>query len=391
MPTLAELAWLTTPDARAVIGRMAGGESAADPAGIARWRQELESDRVAAAWNQTVLRQKAQAKFARAEVMLFDRVGLEQASDEAVASHKAHRFAEGQRVVDLCCGIGGDAIALAQTTELTAIDRDPVRSYITSHNISIYEGSAEIRTEDVTFVDPTFDAIHIDPDRRAQGPRRHAAEAASPDLTTVARLIERVPAGAVKLAPGIDFAQLPFPAEIELISHQGQCKQAVAWTGRLRQGLYRATVLPAGESLTVEHEAELTWPAPRALGPGLILYEPDPAVIRAQLVGPLARRLNAAPIDPRIAYLLGDELVQTPLATAFQIRGVRPFSAKDTRAWLAQEDIGEVELKTRGFAASPEELLRKIKPRGHGKASLFVTRADDRTWAILADRQTVFA
>ena len=48
------------------------------------------------------------------------RVGLEQASDEVVAAHKAGRFSDCGRVADLCCGIGGDTLALAARAEVVA-------------------------------------------------------------------------------------------------------------------------------------------------------------------------------------------------------------------------------------------------------------------------------
>ncbi|UCD30534.1 MAG: hypothetical protein JSV03_08720 [Planctomycetota bacterium] len=96
-----ELAWLQSMEGRAVCEAMAGGEFADSPSAIARWRQKLDADLVSAAWVQVTLRNKARDKFSRADNMLFDRVGLEQATDETIARHKARRFEELAGVTDL--------------------------------------------------------------------------------------------------------------------------------------------------------------------------------------------------------------------------------------------------------------------------------------------------
>jgi hypothetical protein len=64
--------------------------------------------------DQVELRRRARDKFAIADRMFFTRKGLEQATDEQIAAVKAARFPAGQPLADLCCGIGGDLIALAR-------------------------------------------------------------------------------------------------------------------------------------------------------------------------------------------------------------------------------------------------------------------------------------
>lgn len=266
MPTLHELAWLATPEGRAVCEEMAGGHPADTPTAIQRWRQRLDAERVVAAWTQVTLRAVARAKFSRADDMLFDRVGIEQSSDEVVAAHKAKRFAGCSAIVDLCCGIGGDTIALAGIAPVTAVDISGPRTVMAEHNAGVYGRRAVGTIGNVELTHPDADAAHIDPDRRPVGRREHQIEYGSPDLPTVEAVIRRYHHVAIKLSPGADFGRLPFDAEIELISNHGHCKQAVAWTGRLRsicpestQGtlpgprqlaaVRRATVLPAGETI----------------------------------------------------------------------------------------------------------------------------------------------
>lgn len=95
-----------------------------------RLRKEFDLDLVAAALTIHELRIKAVSKFSRADRMWFTRAGLEQATSESIARYRARRFAGLRVVADLCCGIGGDLIALADRPDpspILAVDRDPVQ------------------------------------------------------------------------------------------------------------------------------------------------------------------------------------------------------------------------------------------------------------------------
>jgi SAM-dependent methyltransferase len=386
LPTLEDLAWLESPAGQAACQTMAEAEPADTPAAIERWRQRLTPRQVSAAWTQVLLRRAGAAKFSRAAQMLFDRVGLEQCTDEAIATHKARRFAGARRVADLCCGIGGDALALAAGRELVAVDWSAVLAEMARHNAAVYGREITARTGDVSFDWPEADAAHIDPDRRPAGRRSHDIEAGSPGLRTLERIVARYGQVAIKLSPGANFKELPFPAEIELISHHGECKQAVAWTGDWAQASRRATVLPAGKSLTALPGELLDWPLARPPEPECFLYEPDPAVIRADLVGVLAWKHGLAPVDSHVAWLVGDQAITDPLMRTFRVLDVRPWSAKAARVWLAHYDIGPLEVKTRAFAASPEAILKQVRPGGSRPGVLFLTRLENRPTAILAER-----
>ena len=115
-----------------------------------------------------------------------------------------------------------------------------------------------------------------------------------------------------------------------------------------------------------------------------MLFEPDPGVIRANLVGVLARRHGLAPVDPQIAYLTGGQPVSTALLHAFRVIDVMDWSLAKARAWLSHHDIGQLDIKTRGFAGRPEDIRRRLKLSGRRQAVLVLTRLRERPVAILA-------
>jgi len=386
MPTLEEIDWLASAEGAAVCREMACGHPADTPAAIDRWRIRLPAERVAAAWAQVVCRRKAESRFSRAGRMLFDRVGLEQATDEITAAHKARRFAGRGRIADLCCGIGGDTLALAAAGPVVALDTSSVRCAMARHNAAVYGHEIAVLTGFAGADLPEADAIHVDPDRRAGGRRSHEPRFASPGPDVLVHLVRRYRHAGIKFSPGADPAALGLGGEIEFISLRGECKQAMLWTGDLATAGRRATMLPCGQTLCAAGGESAPWPDPLPVRPGDVVFEPDAALIRADLVGLLARRLNLRPVDRQIAWLSGPEPVSSCWLRPFRVLDVIEWSVSRARRWLATHDVGRLEIKTRGFAGSPQEIGRRLRLSGTRPAVLMLTRVAGRPTAILAER-----
>src|SRR5262245_58322824 len=103
---------LTTDEGRRLLEEVALVREVG-PAGLARLRKLVPAGLVSAAVRLTLARRKAAEKFERGDRMWVEPVGVEQATAEPVARYKAGRFQACPIVVDLCSGIGGDTLALA--------------------------------------------------------------------------------------------------------------------------------------------------------------------------------------------------------------------------------------------------------------------------------------
>lgn len=343
-------------------------------------RREYPAELVTAALGQHELRRRAQAKFTRAQRMYFTRAGLEQATSEVIARHRAVRFDGAVRVADLCCGVGGDLLALADRREVLAVDRDPLHLRMATLNADVY-GVAEAVTAvraDVRDVDlKSVDAAFIDPARRARGHRMRVGDS-EPPLSWSTGLADRVEAVGIKAAPGIAHEVIPAGWEVEFIADRRELKEAALWSPALAAATSRVTILPEGHVLLplpgeqVEHR-----------NPGAFLLDPNPAVTRAGLVEDLARRLGVWKIDPRIAFLSSDELLQTPFARTLRVLDSGPWDQKALTARLRALDIGSVDIRRRGLAGDVEDLHRQLKLSGTRRATLVMTRVDDRPWALV--------
>ncbi|WP_407703364.1 THUMP-like domain-containing protein [Streptomyces triticirhizae] len=380
--TAAFAALLTEPGQR-LLERVREVTPAEELAVATRLRREHPPALVAAALGQARLRQRAEAKFgADAAAMYFTPEGLEQATRTSVADRRASRLARAgvRRVADLCCGIGGDAIALARAgLRVLAVDRSPLTCAVAEANAAALglADRIEVRCAPVETVADAelggrvgaLDAVFVDPARRGGRGRIFDPESYSPPLSWALATATRLPNAALKIAPGVPHEAIPPEAEAEWVSHRGEVKEAVLWFGDVATpGLRRATLLPGGHSLAGAPE-----PAP-AGAPGRYLYEPDGAVIRAGLVGAVAEAIGGRLLDPSIAYLTGDAPAPTPYATAYEITDVLPFHLKRLRALLRERDVGTLTVKKRGSAITPEELLRRVRPSGRNAATVFLTR-----------------
>ena len=343
-------------------------------------RRDYPPDLVAAAFTLHDLRLRAAAKFERAAEMLFTRPGLEQATAEPLSRHRAARFAGANRIVDLCTGIGGDLIALAAHAPVLAVDRDPVHLRMAVHNARVYDvaGNVTSREANVQSLDLTgIDAAFIDPARRTPD-RRLGPNLTEPPLPWCLNLAERVPAVAIKAAPGIDTDHIPDGWEIEFVADERDLKESVLWSPALATSTRRATVMPTGDTLLPIPG----YPVPVS-PPGAYLLDPNPAVTRAGLVEDLARDLGAWKIDDQIAFLSLDRDLRTPFARTLRIVDSLPWRHREIAARLRTLGIGAVDIRRRGLPGDVEEIRRRFKLAGPHRATVVMTRVQDNPWCLI--------
>jgi THUMP domain-like len=407
---------LLSPLGREALARVAELRSGAPGSELAvaeALRRQYPAELAAAAMAQYELRLAARAKFRRAMEMLFTRDGYEQASAEPIARHRAARFRGASRVADLCCGIGGDLIALAAGPEsagpesagpesegpesggpeplgtVLAVDRDEVHARLALHNAGVYGAAGRVRACVADVRDVALDgvdAVFIDPARRA-GTRRFRAGVSQPPLDWCLALAERVPAVCVKAAPGLPAELIPPGWEAEFIADGRDLKEAVLWSPAFATAARRATILPAGDTLAAQPgatgaSAAAGEPVP-VTEPGEYLLDPSPAVTRAGLVEDLARLLGARKIDPRIAFLTVDREVSTPFARTLRVVESAPWNEKRFAARLRVLGVGAADIRRRGLPGDVGQIRARLKLAGPHRATVVLTRVSDKPWGLI--------
>jgi SAM-dependent methyltransferase len=375
---------LLSAEGRALLDGLPAGPLGPDDALAVgtRLRGRFPAELVAAALAQHELRARAAAKFARAQRMWFTRQGLEQASAEPLARHRAGRYAGFPRVADLCCGIGGDLCALAPGRQAVAVDLDPVHARMARENARVH-GAGEVAgvCADVRGLRlPRPLGVFVDPARRAGG-RRLPAASSRPPLGWCLGLADRVAGVGVKTAPGLPLDQVPPGWEVELLADRRELKEAVLWSPALATTTRRATVFPGPHTLAAR---------PRSTGapvpcrpPGAFLLDPSPAVTRAGLVEELARDLGAWKLDPQIAFLSADRPLRTPFGRLLEVDASLPWHLKRLRQVLRERGVGTVEVRKRGSAVDVAELTTRLRLSGDARAVVVLTRVADRPWTLV--------
>lgn len=364
-------------------------------------RKGLSADRTHLVLEQTDLRHRAQEKFSRASRMFFARELLEQATDEQIARYKAVRCRPSGSfsgpIADLCCGVGGDLLALAESGLAVGADVNPIAVLLARanlENLSLAHGSVRLADVRQQAWDE-YAAIHIDPDRRPHGGRTVRVEHSEPGLDFLTQLVQSERPLAIKLAPAAQVPELwSARCQLEWIGSRGECRQQVAWFG----GLEKCN--PLTNSGMPGRAATVIWPgtAPRTIMGcgderlpivdqiGRYICEPHPAVIAAQLVSRLAEEHDLAGIEPGIAYLTGDRLVSDRALAVFEVFEVLPCDLRRLKATLRPRRMGHLEVKKRGVPHDPRQIARALEVPGDESATLLLMPVRGCTTAILARR-----
>jgi predicted RNA methylase len=348
---------------------------------LTQLRRQYPAEHAAAALEMARLRQKAVEKFgADARRMFFTREALEQASDPLVRGYRS-REAQGGHVLDMCCGIGSDALALAQAGgDVLGLDIDPVRITIARSNAAALGIQARFEVADVRGALPDADMAFYDPARRnRRGRRVYDVEQYEPPLSMIRDW--QYPVIVVKLSPGVNLNQISdYGGGVEFISVSGDLKEAVLWLGSALKGT-KATLLTG--------EQELYWlpsspPVKTRLSePRGWLVEPDPALLRAGLVADVAAAFDGWQLDETIAYFTTEDQPLSPWLRAWQILDWMPFHLKRLRAYLRERNVGQVTVKKRGFAMTPDELTARLRLKGDDSRTLVLTRCAGRPVALV--------
>jgi SAM-dependent methyltransferase len=388
---------LSTERGRALIEGLAAFTEARLTEAVAYARARVPAPLAAAALATVFARRRAAGshKFEQPHNLIFTREGFEQATAETVARHRAERFAGFRTVADLCCGIGGDTLALANAgCGVLAIDLDAdARACVQANAVAAGFGErVRVVAGDAATVDlSACDAAFADPSRRASGQRAKSGDEYAPPLAALLARASDLPGHrlAVKVAPGLRMRdrgtlglESRIPLEVELVSDRGTCKEAVLWCGELARhdGARRATVIRSGVAAVLDGEQNSEAPTAEFAA---FIGEPDAAVIRAGLIAELCAIENAAVIDRKVAYLTSGKPARTPFARWFRLIEALPFNVHRVRARLRELALRDVIVKTRAFPMLPDEIRALLHVGDGNDAVLMCATLREKKWALV--------
>lgn len=352
-----------------------------------RLREMYDEDLVRAALSVHESRHRAAGLLPNADQLWLTRVGLEQSTALEVATHKAKRFSNLDNVFDLCCGVGVDASAIAEHSNVTAIDSVAAMCLRTEWNAAIWNRVDNIKTQcaDVTDIDWSGKVVHVDPDRRAESDRpTKRLEQYQPDLVWMQQLTRKAAGGGIKISPASNFLQKFQSCEIELISLKGECREATVWFGSMAgEHAFRATALPSGESISADPLS--AWTNVVSAVADYIL-DPDPAIVRSGLIDVMAEEHSMQRLDAEEEYLTSTECVSSGFVTVFRVEAVLSGNIKDLKQYLRKDPSTHYEVKCRRIPTNADIVRRQLPTGSAAPRVIFFARIAGRSTIVVTQR-----
>lgn len=248
--------------------------------------------------------------------------GLRFATPEVVASYRAGRLTCGV-LADISCGIGGQTICFAEECgRVYGVDIDGERIECARRNAGVYG------VDNITFiegdalspqvVEQVADAniIFCDPARPATEKIRQT-DSLRPGIPMVLEAYRDVTDSfAFEAPPQMPPERIDFDCEREYLSLDGQLNRLTLYFGPLKRCERSAVVLKGDMFFRLKSGVSSPVGIPEADEPIAYAFEPDPAVVKAELLGELAAELNIhvglVKMDARRSLLVSESNNESP-------------------------------------------------------------------------------
>lgn len=331
--------------------------------------------------------QRAKRKLPRlyAACGIIPQRAFEQSSSEECASAKR---IGGESLLDLTCGLGMDAAALAgRFKRVVALERDQVLASVTRENmrrmgienVEVVNTSAE---EYLAHCEEHFDWIYVDPDRRTdKGERVFKLEDCSPNVLALMPHIKRVGEHlAIKNSPLFDVEEAfrLFPdASVEVVSLHDECKEVMIYLGGGEPTLSATAV---GRGRVEFRRAELTAvAAPEEFTKDEYRYLiiPDVSLQKARIVANALQ--GVADVWSNNSFGFARELPEGVLGRVERVERIEIFDIKSLKRELKGKGV---DIILRDFPMGVDELRKRTASRSGNEKRIALTRIAGKSYTI---------
>ena len=400
------ISWLISPIGQEVIrsAREYRDPLRAVPA-LRKTYPEIAAELISQAMSQAGLQLRLEERWGvAANNLLLTDDGISQATRPVIAKYRADaivkKFGKNAHVLDLTCGLGFDSREFARAgLTVSAVEIDPTVAEYARHNLAEYEITVNCADATTFQIPADVDVVFVDPARRdPQGSKTALGQAKrifnpqlwSPSWDAITEIASRFPVVA-KVAPGMDKSEIG-NWDAKWLSSSGdllECFISSPGTGA------RAAVLIAAQSGDYLEVAGESVTRTQSIGTYLVI--PDPALVRASALTPLAELIDGGLVNEYIAWLTTDNeagvskmLKQDPqLGSALLIESGFKYSDKELLARVKNIPAAGVTIMTRGMQLDVEAIrksLVKVTAPGNQELIVAIYRDDAGPQALLCRR-----
>ena len=285
-----------------------------------------------------------------------DKEGIRFATPFEVAEYRAKRL-NCKTLADISCGIGGQTIFFAKKCDFVyAVEIDPKKIEYARKNCKRYGVDnveficGDALSQEVIVQIPAVDVVFSDPSRPSGEDIREITSLEPSIPNVVSAYSGKTTNFAFEAPPQMPPERIPFDCEREYLSLNGHLNRLTLYFGNLKQCERSAVSLPAGARI-ISKDASCT--LTETTRPGLYAYEPEPSVIKAQLLQQLAKSLEyhtgqvkLFTIDKKRMLLTSDSFFKHPVVkNHYLILLVDVFNVRRINSFLKDHEAGTVILR----------------------------------------------
>lgn len=285
-----------------------------------------------------------------------DKEGIRFATPSVVAEYRAKRL-HCKTLADISCGIGGQTIFFAKECDFVyAVEIDPKKIEYARKNCNRYGADnveficGDALSQDVIAQIPVVDVVFSDPSRPSGEDIRKVTSIEPAIPNVISAYSDKTTNFAFEAPPQMPPERISFDCEREYLSLNGQLNRLTLYFGNLKQCERSAVSLPAGARIT---SADASCTVRETMRPGLYAYEPEPSVIKAQLIPQLAKSLEyhtnqveLLTIDKKRMLLTSDSFFKHPMVkNHYVILLVAVFDVRSINSFLKNHEAGTVILR----------------------------------------------
>jgi len=337
---------------------------------------ETSPAQITQAITQSVLRNKLSVRWSvDTSKLLLTEDGINQATRPQVAKWRAawiiENFGQATRILDLTCGLGFDALAMAEAgLSVHAVERDPMVADLARYNLR--ETNVTVETADATLTSIAgFDLIFVDPMRRdpesarkidGSTQRIFSPEKWSPSWDFINSIAQEMRV-LCKVAPGIEDKYL-VDWDTIWVSDQGDLVEAMTLSSGSGS---RTALLIQGTETAIFSQAE----TPEIKSDGEYLLVPNSAITRAGAIGTICSAVAGGLVNQHIGWITSDETslinqlrenIPTP-ADVYQILARTKAEPNAIAGVIRDFPASAITITTRGIQVDVAKMRKQISPK----------------------------
>ncbi|NOS90975.1 MAG: class I SAM-dependent methyltransferase [Cyclobacteriaceae bacterium] len=326
-------------------------------------------------------------------------LNLEQSSSEATAEYKKQflirHVSNRAKAIDLTAGFGIDTFCFSKIfNRVDYVDRNEELLAIAQHNhqqlgatnISYHPRSAEEMISESTH----WDFIYIDPSRRdEQAKKLVRLTDTQPNVVELqTTLLEKTDHILIKTSPLLDIQaalrELKFVKTVTVLSVDNECKELLFFISR------NSDSPPTIEAVNIESSSqhqhfEFKWEVETEASvpfsdPLNFIYEPNASILKAGAFKSIALKFSLTKLSKSTHLYTSSHLIENFPGRSFKVIKLQP-DASDF-ATIPQRQIN---VTTRNYPLSPEEIKKKYKLKDGGEQFLIGCSGIDKKYLVLAE------